>query len=367
MSATPATRSQDLARTTFQLLTLGALIATSFWIIRPFLVSFTWAATIVIATWPVLEQVPAWFGNRRTPAVALMTVTLLLFLVVPLYFVITTIVDNTAELVEWSKSAATLTVPPPPEWVQHVPLIGASTAQRWQQLASAGPEELAAHLAPFAQTLALWFVARVGSIGRLFGEFLLAVIIAAILYARGELVVRGVDRFARRLAGPRGENALHLGAQAVRAVALGVVVTAIVQSVLSGIGLAVAGVPFVAILTAVMFILAIAQIGAGPVLLVATIWIYTKSGALIGTVFLIWAIFCATFDNVLRPMLIKRGAHLPLLLIFVGVIGGLIAFGVIGLFIGPVVLAIAYTLLAEWVNETAVPDENRKEASREVA
>jgi predicted PurR-regulated permease PerM len=262
-----------------------------------------------------------------------------------------------------------VTIPAPPEWVESVPLIGAKTAAAWHQVAAAGPEELAARLAPFARTVALWFVARVGNIGRLLGEFLLAVIIAAILYSKGEMVVVGVERFARRLAGPRGENALHLAAQAVRAVALGVVVTALFQAVLGGIGLVVAGVPFAGLLTALMFVLAVAQIGAGPVMLGAVIWVYSESGAVYGTAFLIWAIFCSTFDNVLRPMLIKRGAHLPLLLIFVGVIGGLIAFGVIGLFIGPVVLAVAYTLLAEWVNESDVSDEDRERGtrSREVA
>jgi predicted PurR-regulated permease PerM len=166
-----------------------------------------------------------------------------------------------------------------------------------------------------------------------------------------------VDRFARRLAGPQGERAVHLGAQAVRAVALGVVVTALVQSTLGGIGLAVAGVPFAAILTALMFILGVAQIGAAPVLLGAVIWVYARSGVAWGTGFLVWAVFCSTLDNVIRPLLIRRGADLPLLLIFVGVIGGLIAFGVIGLFIGPVVLAVAYTLLIEWMSESEASDE----------
>ena len=145
---------------------------------------------------------------------------------------------------------------------------------------------------------------------------------------------------------------MHLAAQAVRAVALGVVVTAILQSAAGGIGLAIAGVPFAAILTALIFILAVAQVGAAPVLIPAVIWVYARSGAAWGTVFLVWAIFCVTFDNFLRPLLIKRGADLPLLLIFAGVIGGLIAFGVIGLFIGPVVLAVAYTLLVDWVAES---------------
>src|SRR6185369_1180307 len=191
-------------------------------------------------------------------------------------------------------------------------------------------------------------------------QFLLTVIVAAILYRNGEAAVRGAGRFARRLMGPRGEDVLRLAAQAVRAVALGVVVTAIVQSGLGGIGLAIAGVPFVAVLTALMFVLGIAQVGAGPVLIVAVIWVYAKSGTAWGTGFLVWSIFCGTLDNVLRPMLIRHGADLPLLLIFAGVLGGLIAFGVIGLFIGPVVLAVAYTLLVDWVSQGGHDDVVRR-------
>jgi len=113
----------------------------------------------------------------------------------------------------------------------------------------------------------------------------------------------------------------------------------------------VVGVPFAAFLTALIFVLAIAQIGPAPVLIGAVIWTYSRNGVIWGTGLLVWSIFCGTFDNVVRPMLIKRGADLPQLLIFAGVIGGLIGFGVIGLFIGPVVLAVAYTLLVDWVSE----------------
>ena len=225
-----------------------------------------------------------------------------------------------------------------------LPVIGVRLAHRWQLLAAASPEEVSERLAPFARTLALWFVAQVGNLGLLLIQFLLTVIVVAILYSNGEAVARGADQLARRLAGPRGENAVHLAARAVRAVALGVVVAA-------AVGLAIAGVPFVTILTALVFILAVAQVGPALVLIPAAIWLYARSGAVWGTGFLAWAIFCGTFDNFLRPLLIRRGADLPLLLIFAGVIGGLIAFGVIGLFIGPVVLAVAYTLLVDWVSE----------------
>jgi predicted PurR-regulated permease PerM len=341
----------DLARTTLQLFALGVLIASSFWIVRPFLVAVTWATAIVVATWPVLLRAQAWLGGRRAAAVTVMTVALLLVLVVPLYFGIDAIVGNAREISGWSKSLATLTVPQPPGWVEEVPLVGGNLTTHWQQLAAAGPEELEERLSPFARKLVLWFVSQVGSIGSLLLQFLLTVVVAAILYARGETAARGADLFARRLAGAEGGKGVHLAAQAIRGVALGVVVTAILQSGLATVGLAVAGVPFVAVLSGLMFVLCIAQVGPGLVLIPAVIWVYVKSGAAWGTGFLVWAIFCLTIDNFVRPVLIRRGADLPLLLIFAGVIGGLIAFGVIGLFIGPVVLAVAYTLLVDWVSE----------------
>src|SRR5262245_10407844 len=346
-----ADRSPDVARTTLQLLALGALIAGSFWILRPFLVPLTWATIIVVATWPLLLRAQAWLWGKRSPAVAAMTITLLLILVVPLYFAIDTIVENAEQIANWSKSMATLTVQQPPAWLATVPVVGGKLVARWHQIAAASPDELFARLSPIVQTLVLWFVGQVGSVGLLLVQFLLTVIIAAILYANGETAARSADRFARRLVGPRGGSMLHLAAQAIRAVALGVVVTAVVQSGLAGIGLAIAGVPFVSILIALMFVLGIAQVGAWPVLIAATIWVYAMRGAVWGSGFLVWAIFCGALDNFLRPLLIKRGADLPFLLIFAGVIGGLIAFGVTGLFIGPVVLAVAYTLLVDWVSE----------------
>jgi predicted PurR-regulated permease PerM len=354
-----ASRSPDIARTTLQLLALGVLIASSFWIVRPFLVALTWASTIVVATWPLLLYAQAWLGGRRSLAVAVMTIALLLILVVPLYFGVTTILDNAEQIVHWSKSLATLAIPQPPAWVEALPVVGAKIAARWQQVAAADPEDVAARIAPYARVFVVWFAGQVGSIGLLLVQFLLTVTIAAILYTNGEAAARGADHFARRLVGPEGENAVHLAGQAIRGVALGVVVTAIVQSAAAGIGLVIVGVPFAVILTAVIFMLCVAQVGPGLVLIPAVIWVYSTHGAVWGTGFLVWAIFGSTFDNFLRPMLIKRGADLPLLLIFTGVIGGLIAFGVIGIFIGPVVLAVAYTLLVDWVSQDAPSEEQR--------
>ncbi len=346
---------RDLARTTFQLLAIGVLILATFWIVRPFVVAGTWATMIAIATWPLLLGLQGWLGGRRWLAVVAMTLVLLLVLLVPFYFGATAVVQNAGKLVERSKSLEALTIPEPPAWIAGVPLVGAKIAARWHAVAAATPEEISAQLAPFVRGLLVWFVGQVGSLGLLLLQVVLTVVVVAILYANGETAARGANLFARRLAGEEGAKIVDLASRAVRAVALGVVVTALLQTAFSGLGLLIADVPLASILVTGVFVLCIAQLGPALVLLPATFWVYEARGATWGTIFLVWAIFCGTIDNFVRPVLIRRGADLPLLLIFAGVIGGLVAFGVIGLFIGPVVLAVAYTLLADWVSEGDPP------------
>jgi predicted PurR-regulated permease PerM len=192
-------------------------------------------------------------------------------------------------------------------------------------------------------------------------QFLLTVIIAAVLFYGGEKVAGAVRRFARRLAGQKGEEAAILAARTIRGVALGIVVTALVQSLVAWIGFVVTGVPAAALLAAVIFILALAQL---PVLLVmgpAVFWLYWKGEPVWGTVLLVWMIVVMGIDNFVRPLLIRKGVDLPLLLILTGVIGGLIAFGILGLFIGPVVLAVTHSLLEAWVTSgerEPAPDSN---------
>jgi predicted PurR-regulated permease PerM len=229
--------------------------------------------------------------------------------------------------------------------------VGARLGGRWAEIAALPPGELSERLAPFVRPAALWFVGQVGSLGLLFVHVLLTATLAAILYARGESAAAGLTAFFRRLAGPRGEHAVGLAGRAIRGVALGVIGTALLQSALAGLGLAVAGVPYVGVLTALMFLLGVAQVGPGPVLLGAVAWLYWTGVASHATALLVWTVIVAPIDNVLRPILIRRGGGLPLLLVFAGVVGGLIAFGIIGLFIGPVVLAVGYTWLVDWVAE----------------
>jgi predicted PurR-regulated permease PerM len=224
-------------------------------------------------------------------------------------------------------------------------------ADEWARIAASRPETITAEASPYLRGILLWGIGQVGGLGALFVQFFLTVVVSAVLYARGEVAAAGVLAFMRRLVGDDGERVVFLSAQAIRAVALGVVVTAVVQAMVGGLGLAISGVPYAPLLTAVMLLMGIAQIGPTPLLVGAVVWLFWKGDMTWGTVMLVWTLFTTTLDNFLRPFLIKRGANLPLLLIFGGVIGGLLAFGVIGLFIGPVMFAVTYTLLVAWVNQ----------------
>lgn len=342
---------RDLTLTVLAVGSLVGLLGGSIWILRPFLGPLTWAVMIVVATWPLMLRVQKAVGNRRWAAVTIMTVIQLLVLIVPLSAAITTIVGNLGTIANWTNALADFKVPAPPAWLATLPFVGDSVLQIWQEVATEGVEVLTAKLAPYAGTLSKFFAAEVGNFGVVFLQFLLTVIIAAILYAQGEHAAVWARRFGLRLAGRRGEHMMVLSAQAIRGVALGVVVTALVQALIGGIGLAIARVPFATVLTAVMFMLAVAQIGPMPVLIPAVVWLYWSGSAGWGTFLVVVTLIAGTVDNVVRPFLIKRGANLPILLIFAGVIGGLIGFGLIGIFVGPIVLAVTFTLLHAWIED----------------
>ncbi len=341
----------DLTRIVLAVLFTGGLIAACFWILQPFLGALIWAVMIVVATWPLMRAVQKHLGGRRWAAVTVMTVVLLLILIVPLSTAIGTVVANVDVITGWAKDLTEMKLPPPPSWLAGLPVVGEPSAKLWREVAAQGIQTLSVKLAPYAGTLGRWFVSQVGSFGAVFAQFLLTVLAAAILYARGEHAADFALHFGARLAGKHGEAAVRLSAQAIRSVALGVVVTALVQALIGGVGLMIAGVPFAPVLTALMFLLAVAQIGAVPVLVIPIIWLYWSDSPGWGTFLVVVAVIAGTLDNFLRPYLIKKGADLPLLLIFVGVIGGLIAFGLIGIFVGPLVLAVTYTLLNAWMGD----------------
>ncbi|MDR6535992.1 AI-2E family transporter YdiK [Variovorax soli] len=341
----------DLAKTTFGVLTLALLIGSSLWILRPFLGATIWAAMVVVATWPAFLWIQARLWKRRSLAVLVMVVILLLLFVLPLTLAISTIASNAEEVVAWVRMLISQGPPTLPGWVQRLPLIGTRATKAWNDLVAAGVSGLEAQVTPYIRQVTSFLLAQAGVLGALTLQFLLTVVIAGMMYASGESAAAVVRRFGFKLGGQRGEDAVVLAGKAIRGVALGVGVTAIIQAVVGGIGLAIAGVSFAALLTAVMFILCIVQVGPTLVLAPAVIWVFWSGSTGWGIFLLVWTVIVGTMDNFLRPLLIRRGADLPLLLIFAGVIGGLLGFGLVGIFVGPVMLAVSYTLVTAWLRD----------------
>lgn len=343
----------DLPRATIGVLIIVTLIALTIWVLRPFLGATIWASMIVVATWPVFERLQGWLRGSRAWATAAMTVALLLALVLPLALTIGTIAANAGDVIAWAGTPRSFTMPQPPVWLAALPIVGASAVDAWQRLTSSGLADVASSAAPYVATAVLWVATTMRGVALLLLQFLLTVAIAAVMYTKGEYAADALLQFGRRLAGDHGERVVLLAAQAIRSVALGVVATATVQAFFAGLGLVAAGVPFAALLTALAFVLCIAQLGPLLVLAPAVAWLYWQNSPGTATALLIWTLVVVTLDNFLRPMLMT-GANLPMLLMFAGVMGGLAAFGLIGIFVGPVVLAVSYTLLGAWIGMPAL-------------
>lgn len=346
----------DLPQILFSLLFIFMLIAACFWVVQPFILGFTWASMVVIATWPLMIKLQGWLWGRRSLAVFCMTIILLLVFILPAAILVSSLIDNITPAVLWLTSHRLHF--PDLEWLNDIPLAGERIYAKYHSLAAGGGEGIITKLQPYIGQTTSFFVSQAGHFGRFLMHLGLMLLFSALLYWRGEKVASGIRHFAYRLASYRGDAAVLLAAQAIRAVALGVVVTALIQSILGGIGLAISGIPYATVLTVVMILSCLVQLGPLPVLIPAIIWLYWSGDTGWGTVLLIWSCVVGTLDNVLRPFLIRLGADLPLILILSGVIGGLLAFGLIGLFIGPVVLAVSYRLISVWINETPAPSEN---------
>jgi predicted PurR-regulated permease PerM len=351
--------ASDITRIVLMVLFIAILLVGSFWTLLPFLGGLIWAATVVIATWPLLLRVRARTPNRPWVAVLFMTLITLLAVMLPFGFAVSTLLDVAHRGPEVLGDFLTKGLGPPPEWLGKVPAVGTQLVAKWQEIAAGGRDGLILAAQPYMGAVAQWAVSITGGIGMVAVNILLTIVMIAILYSQGETAAHGALAFGYRLGGERGREVMRLAAQAVRSVALGVVVTALVQSVLAGLALWLCGIPAAGVLAAVVFMLGIAQLGPLPIMLPAIAWLYWTDQFVWGTVLLVLAIPIGALDNVLRPILIRRGVQLPMLLIIAGVIGGLIGFGVMGLFVGPVILAASYTLIKSWVAEgTPSPTES---------
>ncbi|CAD6507585.1 AI-2E family transporter YdiK [Candidatus Profftia tarda] len=353
-------KQYDLPRIIFGVLFISLMIFSCLWVVRPFIFEFTWASMIVIATWPILIKLQNIFCGKRWIAVCIMTILLLLFLILPIALIICSLIDNSHPILVWASSAKHWSMPDL-LFLEKIPAIGHRIYKSWHSILTSGSSIIISKIQPYIGQTITWFVAQVAHVGSFLLHCSLMLLFSALLYSRGEEVALGVRKFAIRLAAQSGADAVTLATKAIRAVALGVVVTALVQSILGGIGLTISGIDYAMLLTVFMFICCLAQLGPLLVLIPAILWLYWIGESTRGSLLIVWSCIVGTLDNFVRPaLMIRMGATLPTILILSGVIGGLLAFGMIGLFIGPVVLAVSYLLISSWMYEIPKLDLEEK-------
>jgi predicted PurR-regulated permease PerM len=329
---------------------LAALLLGVLAVVRPFLSAIIWAAIIVVATWPIMLHVQRVCGGHRSLAVAAMTSGLFVAVVGPVALLLGTLVTRLPELRDLGARLFAGPWPGPPAWLERIP-YGTQLSAEWQQAAAQSPEYWAGAVRPYLAKAAVWLSQHVGTLGGVTIDFLLTLILVVVFYMHGEALAKWTLRLARRVGGARGVESTMLAGQAMRAIAAGVVLTALVEAVLSGLGLWLAGIPAAGVLTSIIFMLCVMQIGPMPVLIPAALWLLFQHYVGWGIALAIWALTMSIGDGILRPWLIQRGAKLPFMLVLVGVIGGLLAFGVTGIFVGPMLLAVVQRLMERWMDD----------------
>jgi predicted PurR-regulated permease PerM len=344
---TPSETRSQLIGNAILLACVAALLWGTLAVLRPFLPSILWAAIIVVATWPIMLRIERLFGGRRVLAVAAMSGGLLIAVVAPVALLLGTLVTRLPELREFAGRMLAGPWPGPAAWVARLP-FGSQISAEWSKAVAQSPDHWTALAQPYLGRWALWLSQHVGTLGGITLEFLLTLVLVVVFYLHGEAMAQALRRLARRTGGARAEEGAVLAGQAMRAIAAGVVLTALVQSVLAGLGLWAAGLPAAGVMTSVIFMLCVMQIGPLPVLVPAVVWLGLQDRAAAAVALALWALLIAGGDAFLRPWLIQRGAKLPFILVLGGVIGGLLAFGVAGIFIGPILLAVVKRLMERW-------------------
>jgi len=357
MNTTPQTSPVRTAiEIAVNLLLIFLLLAWCLQILRPFISLIVWGAVIAIATYKPFLKLQSGLGGRKKLAVTVFTLIALAMVLVPAWLFVGSIVESSG-LLRASLESGTFNVPPPNESVQSWPLVGETLYRQWS--AAAGNFE--AWLTDNAETVKAvvgGFLARLGSIGVGILQFVISTLIAAAMIANAELISAGMRRLMGRVAGESAEGMLSLATSTVRSVTTGVLGIAFIQALLAGIGMMVAGVPGAGIWTLLILILGIAQLPPLLVLIPVIVYVFSVESTTVAVIFMIWSLLVAFSDIVLKPLLLGRGVEAPMLVILLGAIGGMLMSGIIGLFVGAVVLALGYTLLVAWLKSgEAEPDE----------
>ena len=330
---------------------IGLVVLWAGWcfqILRPFVIPIVWGIIIAVAIYPVYEYLLALFKNSPRVSATLMTIGMLIILVWPAVLVGGLLVEN-AEMVVSHVGDGTLTVPPPPQGLETWPLIGEPLTNIWQ-LASVNIEGALDQLKPQIMMLASWLLSMVTGTGLAILQFFVAVIIAGVLLAYSAAGSHLAHSIGRRLAGDRGADLATLAEATVRSVARGVLGVALIQAALAGLGFFIVGIPAAGFWAFLCLILGVVQIGVFPIMIPVILYVFSTTGTMTAVLFLVWSIFVSLIDNILKPLFLGRGLDVPMVVIFMGAIGGMLLSGIIGLFIGAVVLTLGYKLFLAWLN-----------------
>lgn len=328
---------------------IALLIIGCFYVLRPFMAAVLFAAVVCVFTWPLYRWLWLRAGGRDTLAAITMTVFLSIAVILPMAYLATNLAESAAILLDEAQVTLKNLQPNAPEWIRNLPLVGQQLAESWQR-AVVSHEELMKLLSQYAEPARKVMLDGVQLMMNGFLQLVLVVFVAFFFYRDGRRLARGVVLIVRRLGGELGEEMLNLSCNTVKGVMLGIFGTALAQSTVSLFGFWLAGAPMPLLLALATFFLSVIPIGPPLVWGGAALWLFNHGDH--G-----WAIFLAlyglfgisTVDNVIKPILISHSSRLPLLLVVLGVLGGAIAFGFIGIFLGPTLLAVGITLITHWV------------------
>ncbi|MGV7212271.1 AI-2E family transporter [Bradyrhizobium sp. UFLA05-112] len=339
--------AEDIIQLLIRLGLLALLIIWTFVIIRPFVSILTWSAVLAVAFYPAFSWLAKLLGGRPRTAAAILTLVALGIVLGPAAWLGVSAVEGVKDLAS-QLGTGDVMLPPAPEQVKTWPLIGPQLYEFWD-LAYTNVRAVLREVAPYLKPLAGPLLSFAGDAGLGTLQFLVSVIVSGILLPFGPQLVAVTRGFLTRIVPEQSEHFLALAGATIRAVAQGVIGVAIIQALLAGIGFKLADIPSAGLLAFVVLLLSIVQIGPLIVLLPVVIWIWMDKDvttALLLTVFLVLVGF---LDNILKPLVMGRGLTTPTLVILIGVIGGTLAHGIIGLFIGPIILSVAWELAVAWI------------------
>lgn len=326
---------------------IAILAAWCFEIVRPFIVPVIWGLIIAIGLYPGYRRLRDVLGGRRVWAAVILSLLTLVILLVPTALLSGSLVDAVQSFA-WRFEHGELSVPPPPEWVADLPLIGASLDGIWAD-ASSDLESALIPFAPQVKATLSWLlgVAAGVSLGML--QFVFAIAIAGVLLAQSDGGRRVAMAVSRRLAGARGEELANLAEATIRSVTRGILGVALIQSLMAGLGWLAVGIPGAGLWALLALVLSTVQVGIFPVTLPTLVYGFYYLDTPTFLLFLVWTLFVSSLDNILKPILLGRGVQVPMAVVFVGAIGGLLSSGIIGLFVGSVILVLGYKLFLAWL------------------